>query len=258
LQKDNKLHSGSNYRYRLRIGKVLFILVLIAGLFSIPLYLPRQSYEQSPQLPLSQQLVLSSRNFFDPNTGNITEFGQNHSAALPNFDLNSTSCPNELAIYVHGIWADEQKAEEQYNRLKDSYHEALKAIDPTLQPMPVVLYSWDSNTAFDTEGNGWSMGKGIANNNGQFLANSILNLSNECNSNVGIHVIAHSLGARIVLNALADLNNNTNFKLESVHLMGAVVDDEEVSNNPSYNSDSHYDDGIVYGGCHRKECKEIL
>jgi hypothetical protein len=165
--------------------------------------------------------------------------------------------PNELAIYVHGIWADEQKAEEQYNRLKDSYHEALKAIDPTLQPMPVVLYSWDSNTAFDTEGNGWGMGKGIANNNGQFLANSILNLSNECNSNVGIHVIAHSLGARVVLNALADLNKNTNFKLESVHLMGAAVDDEEVSNNPSYNSDSHYDDGIVYGDAIEKNVKKF-
>ena len=207
--------------------------------------------------PHHNSSYFSSRNFFDPNTGNLTEFGQKQSAAVPNFDLNLTSCPNELAIYVHGVWAEEQKAEEQYNRLKDSYLEALEAVDPTIQPMPVVLYSWDSNTAFDIQGNGWRMAKGIADNNGRFLANSILNLSNECNSNVGIHIIAHSLGARVVLNALADLNNNTSFKLESVHLMGGAVDDEEVSKNPSDNNDSKYDDGIVYGDAIEKHVTEF-
>ncbi len=249
--KDNKLHTGG-YCYRMRVENVLLVFFIVISLFATTVYPPQQSYQQTP----SSQLILSTRHFFDPNTGSMTELGHNHSAAVANFHLNPANCSDKLAVYVHGVWTEEQEAEEQYNRLRDSYQEALKAIDPSIQPMPVVLYSWDSNTPFDIEGNGWRMAKGIADNNGQFLANSILKLSNDCNSNVGIHIIAHSLGARVVLNALHDLNN-TSFKLESVHLMGAAVDDEEVSKNPNDNHDSNYDDGIVYGDAIEKHVQKF-
>ena len=49
-------------------------------------------------------------------------------------------------------------------------------------------------------------------------------------------MIAHSVGSRIILSALDSLHQNTiwnnitnNFKIESVDLMGAAVDNEEVS-----------------------------
>ena len=227
----------------MRVGYILLFSVIVINLIPITLYLPKQSYQQTPP---PSELILSTRDFFNLGTGAQTELGKNNSIAIANFHLNSSNCSDKLAVYVHGVWAEEEEAKEQYNRLRDSYQEALKAIDPAIQPMQIVLYSWDSNTAFDIWGNGWRIAKDIADKNGQFLANSILKLSNDCNSNLGIHIIAHSLGARVVLNALNDLNN-TNFKLESVHLMGAAVDDEEVSKNPNDNRNSRYDDGVVYG-----------
>jgi hypothetical protein len=237
----------------LRIESVLLILVIVISLVAITAYLPQQSHQQTPP----SELILSTRHFFDLKTGNMKALGLSQSAALANFHLNPANCSGKsLAIYVHGVWATEQEAEEQYNRSKDSYHEALKAIDSSIEPMPVILYSWDSNTPFDPEGKGWRIAKGIADKNGQFLANSILKLSNDCNSNVGIHIIAHSLGARVVLNALDELNN-TNFRLESVHLMGAAVDDEEVSKNPNDNRNSINDDGIVYGDAIEKHVKKF-
>jgi hypothetical protein len=50
-------------------------------------------------------------------------------------------------------------------------------------------------------------------------------------------LIAHSLGSRIVLSSLDTLNenqewNNQNFTIASVHLLGAAVDNEEVSKDP--------------------------
>lgn len=65
--------------------------------------------------------------------------------------------------------------------------------------MPIALDSWDSNTQIDILGLGWDTAKDIADGNGQFLANSIIKLNNDCNSSLGIHIIAHSLGARVVL-----------------------------------------------------------
>jgi hypothetical protein len=114
--------------------------------------------------------------------------------------------------------------------------------------MPVVLYSWDSNTPIDILGLGWDTAKDIANGNGQFLANSIMKLNNDCNSQLGIHIVAHSLGARVVLSALHELGTGpTNLKINSVHLMGAAVDNEEISMNASDTHDSLYDDDVVYG-----------
>jgi hypothetical protein len=57
------------------------------------------------------------------------------------------------------------------------------------------------------------------------------------NKDVKIRLIGHSLGARVILSSLDSLHkdpiwNNTGFNLTSVHLMGAAVDDEEVSKNP--------------------------
>jgi len=59
------------------------------------------------------------------------------------------------------------------------------------------------------------------------------------NKNVDIRLIGHSLGARVILSALDNLHKNLtwrndNFKIISVHLMGAAVDNEEVSKNPSH------------------------
>jgi len=88
------------------------------------------------------------------------------------------------------------------------------------------------------DGTGWLTAKVIAKENGPKLAQFISDYKNKCQE-TQMRLIAHSLGARVVLSSLESLYknqqwNNRNFKIASVHLMGAAVDDEEVANSPSY------------------------
>jgi hypothetical protein len=219
--------------------------IIIVGLFTAVLWpSPLQSYQQA--LP-SQELTLSTRGFFNLNTGDITGLGRTHSSAVQDFQLDQQSCPTDLAIYVHGVWAEEDEAKEQYGRVKGSYQLALGELGHNMQSMPMLLYTWDSDTIRDLQGVGWNIAKRIANDNGRFLANSIININNDCQSHTGIHIIAHSLGARVVLSTLHELGTS-NLKIKSVHFMGAAVDDEKVSKNPSdADNSSPSDNGIVYG-----------
>jgi hypothetical protein len=131
-----------------------------------------------------------------------------------------------------------------YDRVVDS------ALGLNSYLIPIILFSWDSDTDFSPSG--WRTAKGIADENGPLLANSILGLKNDC-PQLGVRIIAHSLGARVIFNALASLDtnrewNSNNFKIASMHLMGAAVDNEEVSKRSSDTGDSAYDDRRVYGG----------
>jgi hypothetical protein len=148
-----------------------------------------------------------------------------------------SNCPNAIAMYVHGVWATEDAAKEQTERVDLS----LASLNNTL---PLIGYSWDSDTSFsETDASisqeGWKIAKIIAKENGPFLAKFIIDFKNNC-PNSDIRIMAHSLGSRVVLSALDYLsnhqnefnnNNQTSKIIKSVHLMGAAVDNEEVSLN---------------------------
>src|SRR5215210_2645399 len=90
--------------------------LLIGTLFTIIIvFSPLQSYQQQPS-----RFVLSTRSFFDTETGERTALGERSSQAEANFQLNTQNCPEELAIYVHGVWATKQDAINQYDRVADS------------------------------------------------------------------------------------------------------------------------------------------
>ena len=100
--------------------------------------------------------------------------------------------------------------------------------------IPLIGLSWDSNRD-------WNEAKIIAKENGPKLANFIIDYIDTCknqhNKNTDIRLMSHSLGARVLLSTLDNLHtsptwNNNDYKIASVHLMGAAVDDEEVSKNP--------------------------
>lgn len=70
------------------------------------------------------------------------------------------------------------------------------------------------------------------------LANLIFSLVNTCKQDftkdIKVRLIGHSLGARVILSSLNNLVNNSawnsnNYSIASVHLLGAAVDNEEVS-----------------------------
>ena len=94
-----------------------------------------------------------------------------------------------------------------------------------------MVFSWPSDTV-------WLGAQFIAKANGPKLAKLIYDIKSECPA-ADVRIIAHSLGARVVLSSLDSLHDNplwhkNNFKIKSVHLLGAAVDDEEVSNRSEF------------------------
>lgn len=122
---------------------------------------------------------------------------------------------------------------------------------------PLIGYTWDSDT--DVSPEGWNTAKKIAAKNGEILAIFINDYKQQC-PQTEIRIVAHSLGARVVLDALEFLNNDTlqnngNSNISSIHLVGAAIDDEEVSTNPNDANDDNpssspsYDPSVksIYG-----------
>ena len=138
-------------------------------------------------------------------------------------DFSELTCQNEtVIIFVHGWEESEDNVRERLNRVKLS-------LENNSFIHPLIVFSWPSNTD-------WFDARSIAAENGPKLANLIFSIKNECPS-TDIRLVAHSLGARAVLSSLESLHqnqtwNNNNFTIKSVDLLGAAVDDEEVSTNP--------------------------
>jgi len=140
-----------------------------------------------------------------------------------------SSCPEEIAIFVHGWNATESQAMEQLDRVKMS-------LENNSYPYPLVGYSWDSD-------NVWIASQYISKWNGPILADFVLKLANSCNidkvKDMQIRLIGHSLGSRVILSGLDSLLkdgtlNQNNISIASVHLMGAAIDDEEVAKDPKF------------------------
>lgn len=129
------------------------------------------------------------------------------------------SCPDEFVTFVPGWGNNDILVKERLDRVKLS-------LEKDNYSYPLVGLSWDSDKL-------WEPAKLIARENGPMLAHFILDMKEHC-PNTQIRLIAHSLGARVVLSTLDSLHensiwNNNNFTISSVHLLGAAVDDEEIS-----------------------------
>jgi Alpha/beta hydrolase of unknown function (DUF900) len=198
---------------------VLICFILIAILiFIIPL-----------DLSLSQEssIKVSTREHFNLDSGElkpgytITEY---NAINVPGLQVGN--CPDESVIYVHGFLRNENQAEEEAERIN------LVLTDKNYS-IPVISFTWDSNSApsslFDFTG-GWDEGKKIANANGKKLAQFILDFKGKC-SDTDLRIIAHSLGSRVTFSAINSLFNEPllNFKISSIHLLGAAIDNEQVS-----------------------------
>lgn len=182
-------------------------------------------------------LYTSTRNFFDTNTGAFLHSGLSPEPSASSLFNHGNNCPNEIAMYVHGVWAPEDAAIEQTERVGLS----LTSLNNTI---PLIGYTWDSDTHYSqTDASisqeGWKIAKIIAKENGPLLAKFIIDFKNNC-PNSEIRIMAHSLGSRVVLSALdylfnhqneLNINNETSKIIKSVHLMGAAVDNEEISLN---------------------------
>ena len=77
-----------------------------------------------------------------------------------------------------------------------------KPIEKSGSNIPVIGFSWDSNTAIDELG--WNIAKSIANQNGPNLAKFIVDFKDKC-PNDELRIIAHSMGSRVTLSAIQSL-----------------------------------------------------
>lgn len=192
---------------------------------------------------------MSTRNHFDKSTRNLTST----EAYTPLDDglLDSLCLDQEVAIYVHGVWVYDQ---EPSSPPIENFNEALKRLKMSLESEgyhhPLVGFSWDSDTEVDPEGKGWNIAKLIAKENGLKLGQFIVDLKDRCAEleypNLKIHLIGHSMGARVVLSALDSITrddlwraSNSNFNISTVNLLGGAIDNYAVLKN---NSDIEIED----------------
>ena len=231
-----------------RLVSIVFLLLLVAIIvvqlsFSQFVYVIGQNITKttigSPS-DYYNNFTISTRGHFDRATGepipehNSTDYlyydniGHRTNDSLQ----NEFMCPSEkeIAIYIHGAWTDEISANEQVNRTSMS----LQVNNNTI---PLIGFSWDSNTPFSEEG--WKNAKTIAASNGPKLAQFILDFKNKCEDS-DIRLIAHSLGASVVNSTLVSLSNNqgmntnSDFNITSVHLLGAAIDRGELAANTTF------------------------
>ena len=135
---------------------------------------------------------VSTRGNFDNMTGELLQ-GHNKTdyAAFEIPGLQSEVCPNEIAIIVHGWGLNQSQANERFVRANMSLdHNKYQNNNNNT----VVGFSWDANL----NNNNWSLAKSIAKDNGPKLAQFILDFKIQC-PNTEVRIVAHSLGARVVL-----------------------------------------------------------
>ena len=111
---------------------------------------------QSIPEPTITTTIVSTRGQFNTTTGalvsshNLTDY---ECSNVPG--LIGNSCPegNEIAIYIHGVWARPAESKEQSDRTKMS-------LDANDYDIPLIGFTWDSNTSVDQDG--WGIAKLIA------------------------------------------------------------------------------------------------
>jgi pimeloyl-ACP methyl ester carboxylesterase len=197
----------------------------------------------------SDVYTLSTRDHFDE-FGNVVVDDRSYEP----FDFQSLGCPEEVVVYIHGVWTssgtNQNYVNEDQAMMLDNASEIIDrtriSLDRLGYTFPLIGFTWDSDT--DLSSDGWQYAKIIAKDNGAKLAQFIVDLENYCkqlesNEETKIRLIGHSLGARVLLSTLENLfrGNELLYKIESVNLMGAAVDNDEISKNPDDVFDSNYD-----------------
>jgi Alpha/beta hydrolase of unknown function (DUF900) len=202
----------------------------------LPTVIPSKQKTASSSTVSKYLPLVSTRASFNNNTGDLlTNHSETDYTAYHGSGLKDGKCPAEIAIIIHGWAINQNMATERFVRAKIS-------LNNNSYNMPVIGFSWDSNTRIQPDHAGWTIANLIAKENGLKLAQFILGFMHRCTNSTShskVRIVARSLGSRVALSALDSLHNNRewknkNFKITSVHLLGAAVDDEEVANDHLY------------------------
>lgn len=127
---------------------------------------------------------------------------------------------DELLVFVHGWNNDAEGA-------ACTFGEAAATFEREGYGDPVVGYAWDAD-------HGWDDATEIAARNGPKLA-AFTRAYADANPNATVRYVAHSLGARVALEALTELRDRDRVDdVASVSILGGAVDDDAVSTTGPY------------------------
>ncbi|WP_435332616.1 DUF726 domain-containing protein [Haloarchaeobius sp. TZWWS8] len=152
-----------------------------------------------------------------------TEWEYDTVGTIPGLDSRA---PDELLVHVHG-WRNEP------NQAVEGFREARAAYRDEGYNHPVVGFTWDSDSSVF----GWWDSTEIAEENGLKLAQFVYDYRNR-NPGTSIRLVAHSLGARVVLRAIEVLNySGVTDYVDSLSLLGGAADNDAVSTEGRYGPD---------------------
>ena len=144
--------------------------------------------------------------------------------AIPGFDTSGS--PSEVVVAVHGWRTAKSDAPDHFATVSTS-------LSRNGYDAPVVGYSWDS----DTSTTDWWPATDIAERNGPKLAHFLLDYAARC-PGTSFRLTGHSLGARVVLEAIKSLNSwGYRDILTSATLLGGAADNGSVSTDGEYGDD---------------------
>jgi len=139
---------------------------------------------------------------------------------------------DDIFVVVHGLNNTETKAENRFALARESLENCgYKGV--------VVGFSWDGSTNWDPFGaTGYREAKHNAMATGPKLAQFLADL-HAANPNAKIRMIGYSMGARLIVEAICVLANDSKFKavewkVASAHLVGAAIDNEQLQVDERY------------------------
>lgn len=145
--------------------------------------------------------------------------GSEDGDASADAEPDADAVADALVVYVHGLNATKPDA------LNQAYTTQVALRDADVQH-PVVGYSWDS----DRE---WGPAKRTAEANGPALADWLVGWAED--DGRPVHVVGHSLGARVICEALRALaDDGHDDALASVSLLGGAIPQDSVQTDGRY------------------------
>jgi pimeloyl-ACP methyl ester carboxylesterase len=217
-----------------RATTLLIVLAALAVLATAAWQIARRAEARSDQAYLNGVLDIpfaTTRGHVS--NGEITEghdaFGYEISGRVPG--MNGPFA-EDIFVVVHGLNNTETKGVNRFGLARES-------LQNNGYVGEVIGFSWDGATNWDPFGaTGYRTAKHNAMANGPKLAQFLTDLQS-ANPYAKIRLIGYSMGARLVAEAVWTLDNDERFKndewkIASVHLVGAAIDDEHLQADERY------------------------
>ncbi|MCB1221899.1 MAG: DUF726 domain-containing protein [Planctomycetales bacterium] len=216
-------------KLRILLASLLAIALLLLLIFSSGV-LHRQDSWQEVEAGIP---IISTRGRF--HDGQALEVGNSgpYSMDLPEGMADFwQEQPADIIVIIHGFNNSAAKASVKF-------HTAEMSLRSCGFEGEIVGYSWDADTQKDPFGTtGYHEGRRNAVANGARLASFVADCRERL-PGTRIHLVGYSMGARLALEALVAMEDGEQFpqaalQVDSVHLVGAAVDNEEVELRERY------------------------